>query len=341
LNASKSKVYLTRLIPRPGIEILEAGCRLEINEADGQLGHEDLCAKAAAFDGLLTLLTDPIDRAVLEAGQTLRVVANVAVGFDNIDVGSATELGIVVTNTPGVLTETTADFAWALLMAIARRVVEGDGYLRAGRYHGWGIQLLLGSDIYGATLGIVGMGRIGQAVARRASGFNMRVVYFDEYRLSAEQEAELGVTYADRDLIFSQSDFVSIHTPLTPETRHLISWDRIQTMKPTACLVNTSRGPVVNEAELARALREGKLAGAALDVFEQEPAVHPDLLNAPNVILTPHIASASVATRTRMATMAAENCLAALNGQTPPNIVNPDVLQTDAFQRRRSTAGAA
>jgi len=331
---------VSRLIPQPGIDLLKSYADVEVNEADVPLTAEELQRQAASSDGLVTLLTDRIDGAVLGSGERLRIVANVAVGYDNIDVQAATEQGIVVTNTPGVLTDTTADFAWALLMSIGRRIVEGDRYLRQGRYTGWGIQLLLGGDIHGATLGIVGMGRIGQGMAERAKGFNMRVLYYDEYRPPAEREAELGVTFVDLDTLLSESDFVTIHTPLTPETHHLIDAAALDRMKSTAYLINTSRGPCVDEAALAQGLRDGVIAGAALDVFEAEPEVQPELLDLENVILTPHIASASVATRTRMATMAAENCIESLEGRRPPNIVNPEVLDTEAFRQRSQSVAA-
>jgi glyoxylate reductase len=328
----KPKVYLTRLIPAAGIEAIREGAELDVNESDEQLSEYEIQDQAAIHDGLVTLLTDRIDRDVMGAGAQLKVVANVAVGYDNIDVAAATDLGVMITNTPGVLTETTVDFAWALLMAIARRVVEGDSFLRAGKFNGWGIQMLMGGDIYGQTLGIVGMGRIGRGMARRASGFDMRILYYDEFRLPEDQERDLGLEYVDLDSLLSESDFVSLHTPLTPETRHVISSERLALMKPTAYLINTSRGACVYEEHLARALRDGQIAGAALDVFENEPQVHPDLLDLSNVILTPHIASASVATRTRMATMAAENCLAVLAGREPPNIVNPEVLKSASLR---------
>ncbi len=328
-------VFVTRVIPQPGIDLLRSQLDVEVNEPDTPLSTDQLRQQSIRCDGLVTLLTDRIDRDVMGAGERLKVVANVAVGYDNIDIPAATELGIVVTNTPGVLTDTTADFAFALVMAIGRRVVEGDSYLRAGRYTGWGIQLLMGGDIHGATLGLVGLGRIGQGMVERARGFNMRVLYFDEYRQTPEREKELGVQYVDLDTLLSESDFVSLHTPLTPETRHLMNKQRLGRMKSSAYLVNTSRGPCVDEAALAEALREGVIAGAALDVFEEEPDVHEDLLKAPNVILTPHIASASIATRTRMSTMAAENCIATLEGHKPSNPVNPEVFDTEAFRLRR------
>jgi len=328
-------VFVTRQIPKAGVDLLEETVSVTVNDDDAPLGQDDLVVRAGQFDGLLTLLTDRIDRDVLAAaGPALKVIANVAVGYDNIDIPAATEAGIAVTNTPGVLTDTTADFAWTLLMGIARRVVEADAYLRGGKYTGWGIQLMLGQDVHHATLGIVGMGRIGQGMAQRASGFDMRVLYHDEYRLAPDRERVLNATFVDMDTLFRESDFVTLHTPLTDQTRHLVNRERLRTMKPTACLVNTSRGPVVNERDLAEALREGTIAGAALDVFENEPEVNSALLPLPNVIITPHIASASVATRTRMATMAAENCLCVIGGKTPPNIVNPEVLSSNRFRDR-------
>jgi glyoxylate reductase len=328
----KPNVYVTHLIPAAGIEMLREGAEVTVNESDEPLSRYGLEEQAACHDGLVTLLTDRIDSDVMSAGSRLKVVSNVAVGYDNIDVKSATDLGVIVTNTPGVLTDTTVDFAWALLMAIARRIVEGDAFLKAGKFKGWGIQMLTGGDIHARTLGIIGIGRIGRGMAKRAAGFDMRILYTDEYRLPSDQERELGVEYADLNTLLSESDFVTLHTPLTPDTKHLISAERLDLMKPTAYLINTSRGPCVNEADLARALRDGKIAGAALDVFENEPIVHPELLGLPNVILTPHIASASIATRTRMATMAAENCIAAVAGQKPPNIVNPEVLDSPSLR---------
>ena len=334
---ARGKIFVTRVIPRPGLDLLREHALVELNESDTPLSREQLHEHALRVDGMLTLLTDSIDGDVIGGTSSLKVVANCAVGFDNVNIGVATELGIAITNTPGVLTDTTADFAWALMMAAARRVVEADVYTRAGKYHGWGIQLFLGHDVHHATLGIVGMGRIGHGMARRASGFDMRVLYSDEVRLSPEQERDLNVSYVDLDTLLSESDFVSIHVPLTEETRHLMNWERFQTMKPTAILVNTSRGPVIKEADLARALEKGVLAGAALDVFEEEPAVFPGLVALPNVVLAPHIASASHTTRARMATMAAENCLAVLEGKTPPNAVNPQVLQSGLFKERLQT----
>jgi glyoxylate reductase len=295
-------------------------------EADVPPPREVLLEQVGAVDGLLCLLTDRIDAELIAAAPRLRVISNLAVGYDNIDVAAATARGILVCNTPGVLTETTADLAWALIMAAARRVVEADRYLRAGRWRSWSPQLMLGQDIHGAVLGIVGMGRIGQAVARRARGFGMTILYADpEPRPEIEQET--GARRVSLETLLRESDFVTLHTPLTEETRHLIGAAQLRAMKRTAVLVNTARGPIVDEEALAEALREGRIFGAALDVFAEEP-IRPDspLLGLENVVLLPHIGSASVATRRRMATMAAENLIAGLKGQRPAHLVNPEVL---------------
>jgi glyoxylate reductase len=273
----------------------------------------------------VTLLTDHIDRDVLKAGHgRLKIVANVAVGYDNIDVDAASEFGILVSNTPGVLTETTADFAWALLMGIARRTAEAQAFLRAGKFHGWGIMMMLGEDVYGKTLGLVGYGRIGRAVAKRASGFDMAIQYYDPVITDEGAQSLLPARQVDLDTLLRTSDFVSVHTPLTPETTHLIGATELAAMKTTAYLINTSRGPVLDERALAEALATNTIRGAALDVFEHEPAVEPRLLELDNVLITPHIASATVATRTRMATMAAENVIAVVKGERPPTAVNAD-----------------
>ena len=277
--------------------------------------------------GLVCLITDTIDAEVLGAAPDLKVVSNVAVGYNNIDVAAATKAGVVVTNTPDVLTETTADFAWTLLMATARRLVEADRYVREGKFRQWEYMLLLGGDIHGKTLGVVGFGRIGRAVARRALGFGMRVLYQDAVAAPAAVEAELRATRADLPTLLRESDFVSLHTPLLPETRHLLNAQSLRTMKRTAYLINAARGPVVDEAALVQALREGWIAGAGLDVFEEEPAVHPGLIGLPNVVLAPHIASASRATRVEMARLAVENCLSVLEGKAPPTPVNGELLQ--------------
>ncbi len=322
------KVYITRRIPEPGIEMIRKEHEVEINPYDRVLTREELLQAVKGKDGILCLLTDKIDAEVFDAaGPQLKVVSNYAVGYDNIDVNEATKRGIVVTNTPGVLTETTADLAWALILATARRIVEADKFTRAGKYEGWAPMLFLGQDVYGKTLGIVGMGRIGQAVARRAKGFNMKVLYNDIRRIPEETEKELNATFVSLDELLEQSDFVSLHTYLSPETYHLINEERLRKMKKTAYLINTSRGPVVDESALVRALKEGWIAGAGLDVYEFEPKLVPGLAECENAVLLPHIASASVETRTKMATMAAENLLAVLAGKMPPNPVNPEVLK--------------
>jgi len=277
-------------------------------------------------DGLVCLLTEKVNEELLQAAPKLRIAANVAVGFDNIDVAACTKRGVAATNTPGVLDETTADFAWTLLMAGARRLAEGEALARSGSWKGWDLDQLVGTDVWGKTLGIVGFGRIGRAVARRAGGFHMKVIYTDAVRAPENVEKELKAEFREMSALLAESDFISVHVPLLPETRGLFDPSKFQRMKPTAFLINTSRGPVVNEAALVAALEKGKIAGAGLDVYENEPVIHPGLKRA-NVVLAPHIASASLETRTKMACMAAENVVALFNGQRPPNILNPEVLR--------------
>ena len=315
------KVYVTRPIPEAGPDMLRAICDVEVNPRDEVLSDEELLEKVKGRDAVLCLLTDEIDEKIIKAGSDLKIIANYAVGYNNVDVACATEHGIFVSNTPEVLTQTTADMAWALLFAVARRIPEADRFTRTGKFKSWSATLLLGSDVYGKTLGVVGAGRIGTAVAMRSSGFNMRVLYAD-VRANKELEREIGAERVDVDTLLRQSDFVSVHVPLMPETEHLIGRRSLSMMKPTAYLINTSRGSVIDEAALAHALRDKTIAGAGLDVFEYEPEVTPALFELDNVVITPHIASGSVETRTKMATMAAENVLAALNGKTPPNAVN-------------------
>jgi glyoxylate reductase len=289
--------------------------------------HEEIVRRTVDADALLTMLSDRIDAEVLDAGRRLRVVANMAVGYDNIDVPAATERGILVTNTPGVLTETTADLAWALLLAAARRVAEGDRLTRTGGWKAWHPSFLLGRDVHGATLGIVGLGQIGLAVARRARGFDMRLLYHSRTR-RPEAEAELGLEFVELEQLLKESDFVSLHVFLSPQTRHLIGERELALMKPTAILVNTTRGPVVDQRALYRALKDRRIAAAGLDVAEEEPIPLDDpLLTLDNVTITPHVGSASVATRGKMAAMAVENVLAALRGEQPPNCVNPEAGQ--------------
>ncbi len=318
-------VYVTRRIPEAGLDLLrDAGIDFDMNPHDRVLTREELLEGVRGRDAVLCLLTDTIDAEILDAARGARVFANYAVGFNNVDVAAATERGILVTNTPGVLTDTTADMAWALMFAAGRRIVEADRFTRVGKFKGWGPMLFLGQDITGATLGIVGPGRIGTAVAQRAKGFDMRVL------ISGPNPSEEILSIADAqvslDELLRESDFVSIHVPLVKDTYHLIGERELRLMKPTAYLINTARGPVVDEKALVAALRDGVIAGAGLDVFEDEPALAPGLVELENVVIAPHIASATNATRSKMATMAAGNLLAGLRGETPPNLVNPDAL---------------
>jgi len=287
----------------------------------------EVLKRVAGKDALVCLLTEKVDRELLDAaGPRLRIVANVAVGFDNIDVPECTERGIAVTNTPGVLDETTADFAWALLMAVARRLIEGDHLARSGGWTQWNLDQLCGTDVWGKTLGVIGLGRIGRAVARRASGFRMRVIYNSTTRAAPEIEKELNAEYKSRDEVFEQADFLSLHIPLNASTRGLVGPAELAKMKRSAFLINTTRGPVVQEAALIDALERGVIAGAALDVFEREPLI-PDGLRRDNVVLAPHLGSASIETRTRMALIAAGNAIAFFKGERPPTILNPEVLR--------------
>ncbi len=323
----KPKVFVSRILPEKGLELVRRACDADIWTDELPPPRQVLLDRVRGVDGLLSLLTDALDAEVMDAaGPNLKVISNFAVGYDNVDVAAATARDIPVGNTPGVLTETTADMAFALLMAAARRVVEGAEYVRAGKWRTWGPTLLLGHDVHGATLGIIGMGRIGQAVTRRASGFDMRVIYYDPY-CDAEkgQFVDVAVRCA-LDELLAEADFVSVHVPLTDQTYHLIDAEALARVKPTAVLINTSRGPVVDSDALYDALAAGQIAYAALDVTEPEPlpADH-KLLTLPNCLVVPHIASASWATRTRMAVMAAENLLAGLRGERLPNCVNPEV----------------
>ena len=325
---SRLNVLVTRIIPEKGLEMARAAADLDVWQDEVPPPYEVLLERAKGVDGLLCLLTDRIDAQLMAAaGPQLKVISQMAVGFDNIDLAAATERGVPIGHTPGVLTDTTADFAWALLMAAARRVVEGDKFTRAGRWKTWGPMLLTGPDVSGATLGIVGFGRIGQAVARRARGFNMRILYHDPHR-SPDLEQSMGVEYADMDTLLRQSDFVTLHTVLSDETYHLIDDTKLGLMKSSAILVNTSRGPVVDQAALYRALANGAIAYAALDVTEPEPIpMDSPLLKLDNVIIAPHIASASIQARTKMATMSAANLIAGLNGDRLPNCANPEVYK--------------
>ncbi|RLE10223.1 D-glycerate dehydrogenase [Candidatus Aerophobetes bacterium] len=321
------KVFVTRRIPQVGLDLLQKECEVKVNPHERVLTRQELIDGVKEADGLLCLLTDTIDKEVMDANPKLKIISNYAVGYNNIDVEEATRRGIMVTNTPGVLTDTTADLTWAILMCVARRIVEADRFTRQGKFKQWSPMLFLGSDVHHSTLGIVGFGRIGRAVARRARGFEMKVLYTDVRRAPEKVEEELEAKFVFLDELLSSSDFVSLHAPLLPTTYHLIGEKELRRMKRTAFLINAARGPLVDEKALVRALKEGWIAGAALDVYENEPELTPGLAELDNVVLVPHIGSASIATREKMATMAATNLLAGLKGEVPPNLVNREVLK--------------
>ncbi len=323
----KPKVFVTRLIPEQGLDILRTECEVEVWQDELPPARALLLEKAKGNDALLTLLTDRVDAELLDINPKLRVVANMAVGFDNIDVPAATARGVPIGNTPGVLTDTTADFAFALMMSAARRVVEGADYVRAGKWKTWGPKLLLGPDVHHATLGIIGFGRIGQGMAKRASGFDMRIFYYDVYRRE-DLEKSMGVTYAELDTLYAQSDFITLHTDLNPSTRHMINDAAFARMKPSAVIVNSARGPIIDPEALYRALSAGKIWAAALDVTDPEPIpTDSPLLKLSNCLVVPHIASASIVTRGKMSQMAAANILAGLKGERLLTCVNPEVYE--------------
>ena len=323
---AKPKVFVTRIIPDKGLEMIRDACDMTLWDDELPPPYDVLKEQAVQSDGLLTLLSDKINEELFQAAPNLKVVSQMAVGFDNIEIPAATARGIPVGHTPGVLTDTTADFAFALLMAAARRISESERYVHAGKWRTWGPTLFMGEDIYGATLGIIGMGRIGQAMAKRASGFDMRVIYHDQVEVPAAQA--LGAELLPLEDVLAQSDFLSLHSPLTPETRHMINAQALATMKPTSILINTSRGPVVDPEALHHALATGEIAYAALDVTEPEPIpMDSPLLKLDNCLIVPHIASSSIATRTKMSVMSAENLIAGLTGKPLPHCVNPQVYE--------------
>jgi len=322
----KPRAFVTRKVYPQAIAILQEDCVVDYRDTLEVADPETLRKKLQHAEGVVCQLTDAMTDALMAAAPKLKVISQVAVGYDNVDVAAATARGIVVTNTPGVLTESTADLTFALLLGVARRVTEAERYLRAGKWKRWDIDLLAGIDLAGKTLGIVGMGRIGKAVARRAQGFSMRILYSSPNPLPEHEAAELRAQHVPLRMLLQNSDFVSLHVPYREATHHLIGIDELSIMKRGAFLVNTSRGPVVHEAALVAALEEGMLSGAGLDVFEEEPKVHEGLLSRDDVVLLPHIGSATIATRTRMCTLAAENCVAVLKGERPKNPVNPSVL---------------
>jgi len=318
---SKPEVYVSRVIPETGLNILEEKCDVTVNEEDKQLSKSELIDNLKGKDGALVMLSDEIDRELIEACPDLKAVSNLAVGYNNIDVQAAKEAGIIATNVPGVLTEATAELTWALLMAVARRVVEADKFLRAGKFKSWGPKLLMGNDIYGKKLGIIGFGDIGQAVARKAAGFNMEIFYNKRNRLSIPAEKRLGVEYKKLPQLLAESDYITVNAPLNSDTYHLIGTEELQIMKETAYIINTGRGPIIDEKALVKALRENVIAGAGLDVFENEPDVEPGLLELDNVVLTPHIGSASKEARYELAEKAASDLVAALTGGEVENPV--------------------
>ena len=327
-------VLVTRLLPAVAMRAIEERCRVDLWDDELAIPRDELLRRLEGKVGAVTLLTEKVDAEFLDAGRDLLIVANYAVGFDNVDVEECSRRGVLASNTPEVLTETTADTAWSLVMAAARRVAEGDRFLRRRQPWIWGPMMMLGQDVHGKTLGIVGFGRIGQAVARRGLGFGMRVIYHDVYRPPEELERELHAEYRPLDDLLAEADAISIHVALTPETRHLFGAEQFRRMKDTAVIVNTSRGPVIDEGALADALRDGEIFAAGLDVFEKEPEVHPDLLDLENVVVIPHLGSATVETRDAMGMLAAENLIAALEGRRPPTLIDPAM-----WDRRRGSSG--
>lgn len=323
----KGKVLVTRAVPEVAIERLAAECVLEVNREERILARDELLERVKGIDALLCLLTDKVDGQVMDAaGKSLKVIANYAVGYDNIDVPAATARKIPVTNTPGVLTDATADLTWALILDAVRRVSEGDRVMRREAFPGWSPLYMLGGEVSGATLGLFGFGRIGQAVAKRAKGFGMRVIYHQRRRADATTERELGAEYCGFEELLAQADIVSIHAPLTPETKGRFTLKEMSRMKRTACLINTSRGPIVSEPDLAKGLSEGLIAAAGLDVYEFEPKAEPGLLGQERAVLAPHLGSATLATRTKMANIAVDNILSVLSGSSPVSCVNLEVL---------------
>ena len=320
------KVFITREIPKPGVDELKKEFTIEMNPYDRVLSKEEIIKGVKGKDGLLCLLTDPIDKDVIAAEPKLKMIASYAVGYDNIDVAAATNRGIPVSNTPGVLTQTTAELAWALLFSVSRRIVEGDAFTKEGRFNGWAPMLLLGQDISQKTLGIVGTGRIGTAFALKSKGFDMKVLYTDEQK-NEQLERELGAKKVPLSTLLKESDFISLHVPLTPATNHIIDEKELKSMKKTAVIINTSRGPIIRETALIKALKEHWIFGAGLDVYENEPEISNELRSLQNVVLQPHTGSGTLETRTKMALMAAENLLIGLKGGIPPNCINKEVFQ--------------
>jgi len=322
------KVFVSRRIPEPGIRYLEdAGLEVDVYAKNRAVPRNELLEMIPLYDALLSVLTEQVDEKLLAKAGRLKIVANYAVGYNNIDIAACTQRGIAVTNTPEVLTAATADLAFTLILAVAKRIVEGDNMTRGGNFKGWGPLLLLGSEVSGKTLGIIGAGRIGSAVARRATGFDMKILYHDT-KQNSELEKKCDAKFVSLDELLEKSDFISLHVPFNENTRHLINMNRLRQMKTGAYLINTSRGPVVDENALVTALKEEIIAGAGLDVYEEEPLLAPGLIELPNTVLLPHIASSTVETRTKMALMAAENIISIAQGKIPLNILNKEIFSS-------------
>jgi glyoxylate reductase len=325
--ADRKKILVTGRLPDEVMADLAAACDMEANREDRPMERGRIVEMIAGKDGLLSMITDRVDAELMDRAPSLKIISNLAVGYNNIDVPAATARGIVVTNTPGVTTEPTADLTFGLILAVARRIVEEDRLTREGKFQYWAPMLFLSRSVAGKTLGLIGFGAIGQAVAKRARGFDMRILYHQRRQLDPVRERQLGIEYADFGRLLRESDFVSLHVPLTDETRYLIGASELRQMKPSAFLINASRGPVVNEKDLVEALQKGVIAGAGLDVYENEPALTPGLTDLPNVVLTPHVGSGTIEDRTLMARIATGNLLAGLKGEVPRFVLNPDVLK--------------
>ncbi|MBO8161564.1 MAG: D-glycerate dehydrogenase [Thermosipho sp. (in: Bacteria)] len=318
------KVFVTYKIPEEGLKLLMEKFEVDVYTGEKFLAKEEMMERVKDADAVVTQLRDPVDKEFIDAGNKLKIIANYAVGYNNIDVEYAKSKGIFVTNTPGVLTEATADIAWALLLAVARKIIPADKFTREGKFEGWKPKLFLGYEIYGKTLGIIGMGRIGQAVARRALGFGMKIIYHNRRRLPQEIEEKYNAKYVDLNTLLKEADFISINVPLTQETYHLLNEEKLKLLKPNAILINTARGPVVDERALYNLLKEGRIAGAGFDVYENEPEITPGLEKLENVVLLPHIGSGTFETRAKMSIMVAENVIDALEGRKPKNLVWDD-----------------
>jgi glyoxylate reductase len=325
VKAMKARILITGRLPEEVIVPLSEEYEIEINHEDRPMDREKLLQRICDKEGLIPMITDSIDEEVLSCAPSLKMIANFGVGYNNIDVKAASRRGIIVSNTPGVLTDATAELALALILSVSRRLVECDRITREGRFKFWAPMLFLGREVTGKTLGIIGLGKIGKAVARRARGFDMPILYYNRQRIDPAEERELMVEYSDLKTLLIKSDFVSLHVPLTEDTKHMIGYEELSVMKPTAFLINTSRGPVIDEKALVHALKDGTIGGAGLDVYENEPALTPGLTELDNVTLLPHVGSGTLETRIRMASVAVANLVAGLNGQRPPNIVNPEV----------------